>query len=92
MIEKVARALATADGKDPDAPAWICGPETFGLCWRDQYSKPARAALEAIQPEIVKVFEPYLSHEYSIPECVTADCIRVEVKALFDAAMETDHD
>jgi hypothetical protein len=46
-VERVARALAKADGKDPDAPAWVRQPgnETFGVCWRDHYSVMARAAL-----------------------------------------------
>lgn len=49
MIERVARALATADGKDPDKPAWIRYPggESFGICWRDQYADKARAAIDA---------------------------------------------
>lgn len=51
MIEKVARALAIADDKDPDAPAWVRypGPETFGICWRDQYEDKAKAAIEAMR-------------------------------------------
>lgn len=50
-LEEVARALAKADGKDPDAPAWIQYPRgnTFGICWRDQYTTKARAALEAMR-------------------------------------------
>jgi hypothetical protein len=49
-VEKAARALAVADGKDPDAPAWIRFPsgQTEGICWRDQYAQKARAALEAV--------------------------------------------
>jgi hypothetical protein len=51
MVERAARALAKADGKDPDAPAWVEGygnrARTFGICWRDQYAAKARAALEA---------------------------------------------
>jgi hypothetical protein len=46
MVEEMARALAIADGKDPDAPAWIRYPDgqPEGLCWRDQYLKKAQAA------------------------------------------------
>jgi hypothetical protein len=49
-IEAVARAIAVADGKDPDAPAWVRypGAEPFGLCWRDQYQDKARAAHAAL--------------------------------------------
>jgi hypothetical protein len=50
-VERVARALAIADGKDPDAPAWIRypGAETYGICWRDQYAKKAEAAIAAME-------------------------------------------
>lgn len=52
MVERVARALARADGKDPDAPAWVQGygdrAVTFGICWRDQYERKARAAINAV--------------------------------------------
>lgn len=50
-IEKMARAMAKADGKDPDAPAWVRypGATPFGVCWRDQYLDKARAALEALR-------------------------------------------
>ena len=49
-VERVARALAKADGKDPDAPAWIRYPsaETYGICWRDQYAAKAKAAIAAM--------------------------------------------
>ncbi len=49
-IERVARALAVADGKDPDAPAWVRYPGGYpeGICWRDQYADKARAAISAI--------------------------------------------
>ncbi len=52
MVERVARALAKADGKDPDAPAWVRYPggEAIGLCWRDQYTPNAQAALAAMEP------------------------------------------
>lgn len=52
LREKIARALASADGKDPDAPAWVRMPgnETFGICWRDQYSAKADKILAI--PEI----------------------------------------
>ncbi|MCB7130392.1 MAG: hypothetical protein J3T61_12740 [Candidatus Brocadiales bacterium] len=50
--------------------------------------KKARAALEAIQPEIMKVFEPYLSSEYSIPESITAKQIHDDMKALIHAALK----
>ncbi len=51
MVERVARALAKADGKDPDAPAWVRYPggEAIGLCWRDQYAPNAQAALTAME-------------------------------------------
>ncbi len=51
MVERVARALAKADRKDPDAPAWIKypGPEIYGVCWRDQYADKARAAIAAMR-------------------------------------------
>jgi hypothetical protein len=51
--ERVARALAAADGKDPDAPAWVRFPgnQTEGICWRDQYVKKAEAALAALAPK-----------------------------------------
>jgi hypothetical protein len=52
-IKAMARALAIADGKDPDAPAWVRGygprAETWGVCWRDQYSDKARAAIAALR-------------------------------------------
>lgn len=46
--ERVARALAIADGKDPDAPAWVTypGAHASGICWRDQYGAKARAAIK----------------------------------------------
>lgn len=52
MREKIARALAVADGKDPDLPAWAVsrGGRTYpeGLCWRDQYGSKADAVLDAL--------------------------------------------
>jgi hypothetical protein len=50
VVERVARAIAIADGKDPDAPAWVRQPgnETFGICWRDQYANRASAAISAM--------------------------------------------
>lgn len=52
-VEAVARALAKADGKDPDAPAWVEGygnrQQTWGICWRDQYVKKAEAAIAAMR-------------------------------------------
>lgn len=50
MIERVAGALAVADSKDPDLPAWVRfpGARPEGLCWRDQYSSKARAAIDAM--------------------------------------------
>lgn len=58
MVEKVARALAAADGKDPDAPAWVrySGPEGYGLCWRDQYADKARAAIDAMYEPTERVW------------------------------------
>ncbi len=49
-IERVARALAKADGKDPDAPAWVRFPggHPEGVCWRDQYAGKAKAALDSM--------------------------------------------
>ncbi len=51
LVELVARAMAIANGKDPDAPAWIRYPggHTEGICWRDQYAKKARATLTAME-------------------------------------------
>jgi hypothetical protein len=50
MVERVARALAVADGKDPDAPAWIKLPGgPYGLCWRDQYADKARLAIRVMR-------------------------------------------
>jgi hypothetical protein len=50
MVERVARALAKEDGKDPDAPAWVRypGPEAYGICWRDQYVGKAMSAINAM--------------------------------------------
>lgn len=47
LVEPFARALAIADGKDPDAPAWARFPGGYpeGICWRDQYVTKARAIL-----------------------------------------------
>ncbi len=59
LREKIARALTEADGKDPDAPAWGLGygnrEQTFGICWRDQYSGKADAILAI--PEIRDALE-----------------------------------
>lgn len=51
LVERIARALAKADKKDPDAPAWVRypGAEPFGICWRDQYADKARACLAEIE-------------------------------------------
>lgn len=50
-VERVARALARADGKDPDQPAWWSPRNgAFGICWRDQYADKARAAITAYLP------------------------------------------
>lgn len=53
MRERIARALAVADGKDPDLPAWAVtrGGRTYpeGLCWRDQYGSKADAVLDALR-------------------------------------------
>jgi len=51
MRERMARALAKADGKDPDAPAWVRypGATTFGICWRDQYLDKVDAVLEVLR-------------------------------------------
>jgi hypothetical protein len=48
-VEALARELATIDGKDPDAPAWIRFPSgmTEGICWRDQYADKAKALLRS---------------------------------------------
>lgn len=66
MVERVARALAIADGKDPDAPAWVRGygrrEQAFGICWRDQYSLKARSAIEAMR-------EPTRAMEDAADDC-----------------------
>lgn len=56
LIEQIARVLAKADGRDPDAPAWIRYPggHTEGICWRDQYAHKARAVLEFLQPRLAE--------------------------------------
>lgn len=50
-VEAAARALAKADGKDPDAPAWVRfpGAHPSGICWRDQYADKARTALQSLR-------------------------------------------
>jgi hypothetical protein len=50
MLERVARAMAIADGKNPDDPRWVRypGPETYGLCWHGYKSK-AIAAVRALR-------------------------------------------
>ena len=55
QVERVARALAIADGKDPDELAWVLNPggKPFGVCWRDQYVDKAIAAIEAHEAPIV---------------------------------------
>ena len=52
MDERRARALAVADGKDPDQPAWIRYPggHAYGVCWRDQYLEKARAIRKSDEP------------------------------------------
>jgi hypothetical protein len=56
VVEEMARAMAMADGKDPDAPAWAQGygnrAQTFGICWRDQYADMAQAAATIAQRRI----------------------------------------
>lgn len=51
LIERVARALARADGCNPDDPAYVRYPggHAFGLCWRDKYQTKAVAAIEAMR-------------------------------------------
>jgi hypothetical protein len=51
MLEKVARALAVQAGCNPDDPAFVRYPsgEAFGVCWRDKFLEPARAALLSLK-------------------------------------------
>jgi hypothetical protein len=51
MKERLARALAVADGKDPDAPAWVRfpGAHPAGVCWRDQYLRKVDAILDELR-------------------------------------------
>lgn len=51
MVEIVARAMAIADGCDPDDPAYVRypGPTYIGVCWRDKYASKARAAITAMR-------------------------------------------
>jgi len=50
LVERVARALAVAEGCNPDDPAYVRFPGAvpFGVCWRDKYAAKARAAIAAI--------------------------------------------
>lgn len=59
LVEKVARALAIADRRDPDAPAWVQYPggHPFGLCWRDQYGDKARAAIAAVFDDLASSWQ-----------------------------------
>ena len=54
IVEKAARAMAVADGRDPDDPAYVQypGPQYFGKCWRDKYAEKARAAITAVLPDV----------------------------------------
>lgn len=51
MIERVARALCLADGKNPDAPCKIstCGGEVTMLEWQYHYPFAAMRAIEAMR-------------------------------------------
>lgn len=55
IVEKAARAMAVADGRDPDDPAYVQypGPQYFGKCWRDKYAEKARVALTAVMPDLI---------------------------------------
>lgn len=52
----------------------------------------AATAIEAMRPEIMRVFESYLSPEYSVPECITARQISDDMMAMIDAALEETND
>jgi hypothetical protein len=64
MIERVARAMAIDAGKDPDAPAWVSFPGAVpsGVCWRDQYSSMARAAIEEMRDPTNEMMLAALDH------------------------------
>lgn len=71
LVEKVARALAVADGCDPDGPAYVRypGPTYIGVFWRDKYATKARVAIEAMRSptlemkQVAQDFTPSLSWE-----------------------------
>lgn len=50
LVERVARALATIDGKNPDDFAWVQYPggRPYGVCWRDQYADKAERLIEML--------------------------------------------
>lgn len=50
VVERVARAIDVADGRDPDAPANIRYPGGYpeGVSWKKQIPR-ARAAIEAMR-------------------------------------------
>lgn len=87
MREKIARALCKADGKNPDAPAWVRFPGAIpeGVCWRDQYADKADAVLDAMREPTPEMIEAAAAVEHP-PYRDFAICVTGEWQAMIDAA------
>lgn len=88
MIKKMARAICRNDMLLSNPDASEADVSTNWYTNGDVYMSNARAAMETIQPEIMKVFEPYLSSEYSIPKSITAGQIHDDMKAMIHEALK----
>ncbi len=79
VVEIMARAMAIADRKDPDAPAFVSSArpkEPWGLCWRDQYADKAECALAALGAAGAEVvlWRPFQPSDIPLPLDVETHC------------------
>lgn len=91
MVERVARAMAVADGCGPDDPAYVRYPggHAFGLCWRDKYAAKARAAIEAMREPTEAMRHAYPKAAFGGPFATKEDSYRAMIDAaLADAPVE----
>lgn len=89
MVERVARALAKADGKNPDKPAWATSRgESFGLCWRDQYADKARAAIEEMREPTDDMRWAGYTRAAFAPESTNVSSVQFDAKPIWELMID----
>jgi hypothetical protein len=92
MVEKCARALAVQAGCNPDDPAFVRYPsgEAFGICWRDKFVEPARAALTALLEPDEQMVEAMVGEirfdveSDGLPEQQAAEAFTAAIRSLLE--------